>query len=176
MSAGRIDPGDWNERPVPRRPRAPWLVVARHGAVLELVAVAAALGVSTWIASDSVWRLVVVGALIALGLCSAEVREMVWGQFRRVRDTRRLQAAFLELGLCSRHRRLTPSVLGSAAVPGATVVRVWLPVGLTVDDVAARRHDLAAVCFVDTIVVERRPGARNTVEVVMVHRQLGRRT
>ncbi|WP_018334968.1 hypothetical protein [Actinomycetospora chiangmaiensis] len=171
----RPDPGDWREFPVPRRPRAPWLVIARHGALLELTVVATALGVSTWIASDSLWRLVVV-AILALGLCSAEVREMVWGQFRRIRDTRRLQAAFLELGICSRRRRLTPSVLGSAAFPGATVVRVWLPVGLTVDDIAARRHDLAAVCFVDTIVVERRPGVRNTIEVVMIHRQLGRRT
>jgi hypothetical protein len=170
----RPDPGDRHERPVPRTPRSPRLVLARHGAALGLGGLAAALIVSVWFTSGSPWRLGVV-ALVALALCSGEVRETVWGQFRRIRDTRRLQAAFLELGVCSRRRGLTPSVLGSAAVPGGTVVRVWLPVGLTVDDIAARRHDLAAVCFVDTVVVERRPGVLNTVEIVLLHRQLGRR-
>ena len=149
-------------------------MVLRHRTVIELGTVVLALVGSIWFASDSRPRLIVV-VLVLSSLFLVGVREMVLGQFRRIVLQRRLQHAFLELGICSRRRRLTPSVLGSAALPGATVVRVWLPVGLTVDHIAARRHDLAEVCFVDTVEVERRPGRLNTVEVILVHRTLGRR-
>lgn len=174
MSARRLDPGERGEGPRPRKPMALWQVVRRHLTIVDLGTVVLALGSSIWFASDSVPRLIVV-VLVLSSLAFAEVREMVLGQFRRIVMQRRLQEAFLECRICSRHRGLTPSAIGSAAICGGTVVRVWLPVGLSVDDLAARRHELAEICFVDEVHVERRPGRLNIVEVVLVHRTLGRR-
>ncbi|MDL5157004.1 hypothetical protein [Actinomycetospora termitidis] len=175
MSARRLDPGDWGERPQPRKPRAPHRVVLRHRTEIELGTLLGALGFSLWLGSGSWPRLLVV-ALLLVTLLSVEVREMVLGQWRRIVMSRRLQQAFLELGICSRHRRLTPSVIDSSAMPGATVVRVWIPVGLTVDDLARQRHAIAETCFVDEVHVERRPGRTNTAEIILIHRTLGRRT
>lgn len=175
MSPQRPDGGDWNESPHPRKPASPRLVVLRHSAETELASLFSGLVGATWLSADSIWRLVVVVVVVVSGPWSSGVREMVVGQYWRVVMSRRLQESFSELGICSRRRRLTPSVIGSAAMPGATIVRVWLPVGLTVDHLVARRHEIAEVCFVDEILVEKRPGRLNTVEVIMVRRTLGRR-
>jgi hypothetical protein len=174
VSPRRPDPGDWNERPHPRAPRAPWWVALRLRTRIEFLTTGSGFLAAVWDASDSIPRMVVV-VLVLLTMFIAEVREMAFGQFRRIVMERRLQAAFLELGICSRHRRHTPTILGSAARPNATVVRVWLPLGLTAADLAARRHDLAEVCLVDEVHVEQRPGRRDTAEVTLVRHRLGPR-
>ena len=173
MSPRRLDPGEWGIGPYPRLPCAPWWVVLRHGAEIEFAAMFLALTASVGVSSDSPLRLLVLALVLSTFLLS-EVRLMVLGQWRRIVLTRRLQTAFLEMAVRSPERGLTPTVIGSAAIPGGTVIRLWVPIGLSIDDLDEKREALAEACLVDTVEVRRRPGRWNTVEMVLVHRTLGR--
>lgn len=173
MSPRRLDPGPWGTGPCPRYPRGPWWVLLRHGAEIELTGLVTASASAVWTSSDSPWRLVVV-ALVLSTLLLAEVQLMIFGQWRRITLTRRLQTAFLELGIRSPERGLTPTVISSSAAVGATLIRLWVPIGLSADDLVQAREALAEACLVDSVEVRRRPGRWNTVELVLTHNRLGR--
>jgi hypothetical protein len=162
-------------RPEPREPGAPWWVALRSRTRAFLAATVTAVPAAIWVGSGSVED---VGAVVLIMLASTalpEVREALAEQAWRVVLERRLRQAFLELPVVN-GRGLTPTILRSAARGGSVIVRVWLPVGLTLEAVERARLRIAELCFVDEVLVGGREGSRNTAEIVLVRRTLGRRT
>jgi hypothetical protein len=165
----RIDPGDWSSRPRPRAARIPSVTLAHVG--VQLIALAAllypafTLGSRAITIGDVTSGLVTLGLFLTIGVLIVVFLPAIRGQAARIVIERRLAAAFIELGVASGVRSRTPAILGSAIEAQSVLVRVWLPVGLTAEDVSRYRGPLAEVMLVDDVRTELRTGSRSILLV-----------
>lgn len=113
----------------------------------------------------------VLGAVALVALVPATRRALLRFGVTLVTE-HRLRVGFRLAGTASRVGR-PPAVIWSRGHRFGTVATVWLPAGVTIDDIRADRQVIAVACFAETVEVDRHPRHAQLVNVTVLRHRPG---